>query len=783
MKNKLFFLSLFCSFWGFPQLNPRLNMDSLAHLNYVELHDTYLNDVWGHIDVSGKEYALVGTRKGTSIVDVSIPTNPVEIFWEPGDESIWRDVNTWQNYAYVTTEAESGLLIIDMNSLPDETGLTTKYYSGPLGNEWQSAHTLYIDSAGYAYIFGANRGNGGVIILDIHTDPLNPIEVGTFDNWYCHDGFVQNDTMYLAHISEGFFSIVDITDKSNPILLGTKTTHNTFTHNIWTSPDGKFAYTTDEVSGAFVGAYDISDPTNIIELDLIQNSPGKGVIPHNVHFMNDFLITSYYSDGVVVFDASRPHNLVKIAEFDTYPTQTPGFDGCWASYPYLPSGIILAADITEGLFIANPTYVHASYLEGEVRNQNDNTLLSNVKITINNNEHIEFSKNDGKYATGIVGSQNVNVDFFKVGFYPKTVEIDLTEGELTVLNVLLEPIPQFNLKVIVKEKGNETKILNADVRLISSLTENEAKTNGLGEVNFSLFYEENYEIFVGKWKYKTLCFNQVINLETNTLTVELEKGIYDDFTFDNSWTTFFNGATQGFWERGKPNPTSSNSAPGVDSDSDCGEFAFVTGNNPSLSPDADFLLNGSVFLYSPIFDLSDGKTPYIHYERWFYNYHGAIPYNDTLIISISNGLETVIIDKQGSVNSTFFKWNKKSFYLPDFITLTSTMQVQVSVDNSPPGINITEAGFDNFFMDAYNHYAPIEDSISTDFKIYPNPFQDVIKIQNSNLNQKWEIFDLSGKIVYSTVSIEPNFQIDLRFLRNGIYFLKSEQGVFKVLKN
>jgi hypothetical protein len=92
--------------------NSQTTIDSIAHVNYNLLHETMLNDVWGHVDASGVEYAIVGTRKGTSIVSLQNPTAPQEVFWEPGTESIWRDVNTFQNYAYVTTEADDGLLII-----------------------------------------------------------------------------------------------------------------------------------------------------------------------------------------------------------------------------------------------------------------------------------------------------------------------------------------------------------------------------------------------------------------------------------------------------------------------------------------------------------------------------------------------------------------------------------------------------------------------------------------------------------------------------------------------
>ena len=108
------FLSILLVFWVY-SVSAQLNMDSISHLNYNVLHGTELNDVWGYEDELGNEYALVGAVKGTSVVDISIPSSPVEIFWEPGMESIWRDLKTNGDYAYVTTEAENGLLIIDLS--------------------------------------------------------------------------------------------------------------------------------------------------------------------------------------------------------------------------------------------------------------------------------------------------------------------------------------------------------------------------------------------------------------------------------------------------------------------------------------------------------------------------------------------------------------------------------------------------------------------------------------------------------------------------------------------
>lgn len=763
--------------------DPSINFDSLSHVSYVGLHDTYLNDIWGHVDANGNEYAIVGARKGVSVVDVTNPQNPSEVYWEEGDESIWRDINTFNNYAYVTTEAESGLMILNMNSLPNANGISSSYYTGPVGNEWQSAHTLFIDSAGYAYVFGANRGNGGVIILDIQTDPFNPIEVGVFDNWYCHDGYVLGDTMYLAHIADGFISIVDISDRSNPVLLGTKNTHNTFSHNIWVSPDRKYAFTTDEVSGAFVGSYDISDPANIVELDLVQNSPGLGVIPHNVHYLDGFLVCSYYSDGVVVFDGNKPDNLVKVASFDTYPAKTIGFDGTWAAYPFLPSGIVVAADITEGLFIYQPTYQRASYLEGNITNQGDNSALSNVKIQFENSDVSEFSKTNGDYATGNLGVGQFNVTFSKVGFYPRTESVTMVAGVVNVFDLALTPIPQFPFTITVKDKKTNLEILDAHVKLTGSLTEDEVLTNGLGEAIFSLYYQENYQIVVGKWGFRTDCFEQTISNTSGSLTVYLDQGYQDDFTFDFDWNTAFIGAVMGFWERGKPNGTNSNSAPSLDSDSDCGDEAFVTGNSASLDPDFDEVRDGLVLLYSPIFDLSDGKTPYIHYERWFYNFYGPItPYDDTLKIMISNGDSTVLLDAQGSDESTFFTWNKKSFYLPDYIGLNSNMQLIIKVSDYLPAKNITEAGFDNFFMDSLDHFAINEIPFNGEFKVLPNPFTEQLTIYNAPINSEIKLFDLQGNIVLQHLTTQNTESLVLTSLRSGMYFVRIENQLIKVIK-
>ena len=99
-KNILFFLFLFIS--NLFQAQESLNMVQLGNLSYNQ----DLNDIWGYVDHEGKEHALVGCANGFSYVDISNPANPQEVFFIPGSNSIWRDLKTWNNYAYITTESK-----------------------------------------------------------------------------------------------------------------------------------------------------------------------------------------------------------------------------------------------------------------------------------------------------------------------------------------------------------------------------------------------------------------------------------------------------------------------------------------------------------------------------------------------------------------------------------------------------------------------------------------------------------------------------------------------------
>jgi hypothetical protein len=239
--------------------------------------------------------------------------------------------------------------------------------------------------------------------------------------------------------------------------MGTVNTPSNFAHNAWVSNDGTHVYTTDEVSNGYIGAYNVTDPSNMFETDRIRSSTGSDVIPHNVHVLNDFLITSYYSDGIVIHDAKYPDKLFEVANFDTSPNFSgSGYNGSWGAYPFLPSGVILASDIEEGLYILNVDYTRAAFLEGVVISATTGMPLFNAKVEILGTGLVTQTAFDGTYEFGTLLSGTVDIEFSKLGYVTQVVTgVEIINGEISLADAELN-----TLAVGVNDLDYDNKLMN-----------------------------------------------------------------------------------------------------------------------------------------------------------------------------------------------------------------------------------------------------------------------------------------------------------------------------------
>ncbi len=428
-----------------------MNMQLVAERPY----NVDLNDVWGYIAPNGDEFALVGLRNGVSVVDLNQTPSLPEVFRYTGVPSVWRDLKTNGHYAYVTHDQTlvpsimrpEGLWILDLDSI--EYGKTPEWYRRriaiPMPNggfdTLKTAHNLYIDENGVCYIFGADVGLGGAILLDITTDPVNPSFLGIYDEAYLHDGMARGDTLWGSAVFNGDFKVIDVRNKPAPITIGSKLTSSQFTHNCWISDNNKVLFTTDEVQAAFIGSYDVSDLNNIQQLDLINSSLNSQTIPHNTHVYGDFLVTSYYTSGVQIVDASQPDIMVEVAYYDTSPFFSgTGFNGAWGAFPYLPSERILVSDMEEGLKVLSSEYPRASFWRGTIIDLSTNSTVAAASITESNNLFSGTSNINGSFKWGGLTNGLSSVTVSAAGYVTATASIQLSPGLVNTDTIFLSPI-------------------------------------------------------------------------------------------------------------------------------------------------------------------------------------------------------------------------------------------------------------------------------------------------------------------------------------------------------
>ena len=692
---------------------------NLELLGSYEWPTTEGSDIWGWVDPSSEaEYALVGLNNGFACVDVSDPLNPIQKFYISDINSTWRDVKTWGNYAYVTTEANAGLLIVDLSDMTGSTYWHESVFTNPTnGNsvEFTAAHNLFIDENGICYIFGASTTtpgsspSDGAIFLDVAANAIAPVYLGEWDDNYIHDGMVRGDTMYAGCIYAGELFIVDVSDKNNPSTLGTTSTPNAFTHNAWVSNNGDFVFTTDETSDAYLAAYDITNCSNIQEVDRIQSNAGSLSIPHNTHVDGNFLITSYYRDGTTVHDITYPNNIIQVAYYDSYGGSGNGFQGCWGTYPFLPSGNIISSEIdgsanqSAKLMIYERNFDQACYIEGNITDASNGISLSGASIEILNTVLLNNSSSNllGEYFSGTASAGTYNIVFSKPGYLNDTLSAILNNGIVTVLDIALQPLVSFNgAGMVVDFLGNgissvEVVVFNTDFTFNTTTDLN-------GNYAINNMYEGNYEIIAGQWGYVTSCGNEYISPSTiNTIT--LEEGYYDDFTFDFDWTVN-GGASVGMWERGLPEGTDSQGQyynPDGDVNNDCMDFAYVTGLSAGGQTGSNDVDDANTLLISPIFDLSSGQNHYLSYYSWFSNggggWGGGSPADDSLTVKISNGNTTVTLETMTANSPDMGQWNYRSFDIGQLITLTASMQIIIeTADWDALGGHWVEGAFDKF---------------------------------------------------------------------------------------
>ena len=401
-----------------------LNIDLLDSFNdpAVQAEPVYgirYQSCWGYVDSLGNEYGIIGSTAGTYIVDVTDPTNLALKTYIPHRQSdcIWHEYKTYENYLYVISDdgdvPPNSLQIIDMRYLPDSVH---KVYDD--SSIFVRAHTQYI--VGDRWYLASVKLQGGInysMAVYSLANPEAPVLLRALNDDYpiinaVHDMFVINDTVYASCGYQGLFIFKYDEQTTHFIQLGALTGDpNNYNHSSFISQDHSTLYVTEEVpSGLPVQVLDITDVANPSVVNTFVTNAGD--TPHNPYVYGDHLVLAAYSDGVWIYDISDPHNPVMSGYFDSHPqngtTYNAPYEGAWAAYTDLPSGILLVSDMQYGLFALDMTVALGIDKTSSVKppgiNVFPNPSSSNVNIEFkgmeNDDVNVSMFSTDGKKNLG-----------------------------------------------------------------------------------------------------------------------------------------------------------------------------------------------------------------------------------------------------------------------------------------------------------------------------------------------------------------------------------------------
>lgn len=401
-----------------------LTLRHMVQFDYVtnSLGDVGSSDCWGWTASDGTEYAIIGNHNNVSFVRASDGMKLDSIVApDQFDGYYHRDMVTLGDYCYCVAEmfgTNQGLMIMDLSTLPDSvTYVGTFTDNGNL----DASHNMDVDVVtNHIYV----QDGGGVNIYDVN-NPESPVKVGYIAIPALHDIHARGDTLWAAEGWAAAFSMYDVSDKSNPVLMGrVQDPSFGYAHNIWPSDDGKFFISTEETSNKTTKIYDVSDMNNWV---LRGQYLGSNALAHNAHVMGDLIFFSHYSSGVTVVDWSDKDMPVEIAAYDTYPqSDISDFYGCWGAWPYSQDGTVYASNFEGRLFILDWDALGVGIEEEIVK---DRSLpypsvfseVTNIPFTLDGSARVRIEVRDleGRVVSSLVDAE------LNAGSYVKTWRPDV----------------------------------------------------------------------------------------------------------------------------------------------------------------------------------------------------------------------------------------------------------------------------------------------------------------------------------------------------------------------
>lgn len=363
------------------------------------------NDVWGWTDKkSGREFGIVGQTDGVGFVEI-ITGGRLEYLGRLDTQTTatsWRDIKVIGNHAYIGAESENhGLQIFDLTKLLEVKPWWNPFFFKPkvfnkntdltaLFTGFGASHNIVAhEETNFIYAVGGRSGAnarnttcaGGMFVVDV-SNPAKPTSPGCIpQDGYVHDAqcviYKGPTTKYRGkeicfNFNEDTLSIMDVTDKKNPIVVSsTPYEGNAYSHQGWlVDADQTWLLLDDELDeqrrvGPAADGRTTTYIFNVANLESpintgVYKSPAKS-IDHNQYVVDGLTYQANYGSGLRIVDVSSVKidptggKFEEVGFFDCHPEDddvngVTEFLGTWSVYPYFKSGYILLNSIERGIF-------------------------------------------------------------------------------------------------------------------------------------------------------------------------------------------------------------------------------------------------------------------------------------------------------------------------------------------------------------------------------------------------------------------------------------------------
>ena len=355
-------------------------------------------------------------------------------------------------------------------------------------NDFTTAHNLYIDENGFAYVVGANTANGGLIIYDL-ADPENPVKTGQWAGDDIHDVFVRDDVAWASAFNRASIVVLDVSDKSAPTEI-TRWFQGFSTHQAWLTDDSKYLLVTDERVGGHLKIWDVSDLNNITKVSEYESIPN--IIIHNVFVKGDFAYISYYVEGLKIIDISDPTSPGEVGDYDIFPgSNSAGFAGSWGVFPYTSSGLVFIGDMQGSFTTVRFDGTRAGHLKGTVMDDVTDSAIPNAVIKVIESGSVIRSDNSGKYKFATV-KDSLTLISDSYGYFPDTSSVVLIPGDTVFNDLQLTELPKSSITGMITDAVSANPI-QADIILViesdaSADIEIEVSTDVSGAFSFDSIY-------------------------------------------------------------------------------------------------------------------------------------------------------------------------------------------------------------------------------------------------------------------------------------------------------